>query len=164
MSSTPYFTSRQRSSYTRPSPSVQAAAHGNKNELLRALVGLGTRMTQLETRVGGGSIDLASNSPVSTPPPAARFNVTSQPGTFFIQITNPEFQQNPGNLPHTPIQHKIEFSSTQNFATSDTLPVGAQTYYEISKYGTGVRKWIRSSSSYDGKTFNSPQVFGPLTA
>ena len=39
MSSTPYFTSRQRSSYTRPSPSVQAAAHGNKNELLRALVG-----------------------------------------------------------------------------------------------------------------------------
>jgi hypothetical protein len=164
MSSTPYFTSRQRSSYTRPSPSVQAAAHGNKNELLRALVGLGARMTQLETRVGGGSIDLASNSPVSTPPPAAEFNVSSQPGVFIIQATNPQFKQNPGNLPHTPIQHKFRFSSTQNFSTSDTLPIGPQTYYEVSKYGTGVRKWIEASSSYDGKTFNSPQIFGPLTA
>lgn len=164
MSSTPYFTSRQRTSYTRPNPSYQAASHGNPNELLRALTGLGTRLTALETRAGGGSINLKSNSPVSTPPPAAQFNVSSQPGVFFIQITNPEFRQNPGNLPHTPIQHKIEFSSTQNFATSETLPVGAQTYYEVSKYGTGARKWIRTSSSYDGKNFNEQQIFGPLTS
>ncbi len=164
MSSTPYFASRQRTSYTRPNPSFEAAARGNKNELLRALISLSTRTSQLETRAGGGSINLKSNSPVSTPPPAAQFNVSSQPGTFYIQITNPQFRQNPGNLPHTPIQHKIDISSTQNFANYDTLPIGGQTYYEISKYGTGVRKWIRSSSSYDGKTFNSPQVFGPLTA
>lgn len=164
MSSTPYFTSRQRTSYTRPNPSHQAASRGNKNELLRAFISLSTRTSQLETRVGGGSINLKTNSPVSTPPPAAQFAVTSQPGKFFIQITNPQFKQNPGNLPHTPIQHKIEFSSTQNFAVSEAFPIGAQTYYEISKYGTGVRKWIKTSSSYDGKTFNSPQIFGPLTA
>jgi hypothetical protein len=164
MSSTPYFTSRQRSSYTRPNPSFQAASRGNKNELLRALIGLSTRTSQLETRVGGGSINLKTNSPVSTPPSAAQFAVSSQPGTFFIQITNPEFKLNPGNLPQTPVKHKIEFSSTQNFAVSDELPVGVQTYYEVTKYGAGVRKWIRTSSSYDGKTFNSPQVFGPLSA
>jgi len=164
MSSTPYFTSRQRTSYTRPNPSYQAASHGNSNELLRALTGLGTRMTQIETRVGGGSTNLKSNSPVSTPPPAAQFEVTSKPGAFYIQITNPQFKQNPGNLPHTPIQHKLEFSSTQNFATSDTLPVGQQTYYEISEYGAGARKWIRASSSFDGKNFNQQQTFGPYVS
>jgi hypothetical protein len=164
MSSTSYFTSRQRVSYTRPDPSYQAASRGNKNELLRALRGLGDRLSQVETRQGGKSISLKSSSPVSTPPPAAQFSVSSQPGVFYVQITNPEFKANPGNLPHTPIQHKIEFSSTQNFATSDTLPVGGQTYYEVTKYGTGARKWIRTSSSYDGKNFNAQQIFGPYAS
>jgi hypothetical protein len=164
MSATPYFTSRQRVSYTRPDPSYQAASHGNKNELLRALRGLGNRLSQVETRVGGSSINLMSASPVSAPPPSAQFSVSSQPGVFFVQITNPQFKANPGNLPHTPIQHKIQFSSTQDFAVPDTLPIGAQTYYEVSKYGTGARKWIKATSSYDGKTFNSEQIFGPLTS
>jgi hypothetical protein len=163
MSSTPYFTSRQRVSFTRPNPSYQAAANGNKNELLRAFRGLGDRVSQVETRLGGASISLKSSSPVSAPPPSAGFSVSTQPGIFVVQITNPEFKQNPGNLPHTPIQHKLEFSSTQDFATPEPLPIGAQTYYEVSKYGTGARKWVRASSSYDGKTFNQSQIFGPLT-
>lgn len=164
MSSTSYFTSRQRVSYTRPNPSFQAASHGNKNELLRALIGLSNRVKQLETRSGGASIDLKTSSPVSTPPPAAQFHVSAQAGVFIVQITNPEFKQNPENLPHTPISHKIEFSSTQDFAVPDKLPVGGQTYYEVTKYGTGARKWIRTSSSYDGKNFNQQQIFGPFTS
>lgn len=163
MSSTPYFTSRQRTTYTRPAIHARSAARGNTNELFRSLSTLDHRVADLESRSGTGSISLKSSSPVSSPPPAATFNVATQPGTFIIQIANPEFTGK-GNLPRTPIQHKIEFSSTQNFAVPDTLPVGQQTYYEVSKYGTGQRKWIRTSSSYDGANFNQQQVLGPFTS
>ena len=163
MSSTPYFSSRQRSTFTLPSPNYQAAARGNQNELLRALKGVGTRLTAIETRVGGGSINLKTNSPVSTPPPPAQFGVTAGSGVFRVQITNPQFTGK-GNLPHTPIQHRITFSSTSDFRSSDTYPIGNQTYYEISKYPTGSRKWLKIDSSYDGHQFNQAQILGPYQA
>jgi hypothetical protein len=160
MSSTPYFTSRQRVSYTRPNPSYQAASHGNPNELLRALRSLGNRMSQVETRVGGGTISLKNSSPVSSPPPLATAAASTRPGVFIVQLTNPEFTGK-GNQPHTPIQHRLRFSSTADFAVPDTLPIGQQTYYEVSKYGAGQRKWIALDSSFDGINFNQSQVLGP---
>jgi len=163
MSSTPYFTSRQRVSYTRPNPSYQAASHGNSNELLRALRSLGNRMSQVETRVGGGTISLKASSPVSSPPPAATVAASTKPGVFIVQITNPEFAGK-GNQPHTPIQHRLRFSSTSDFAVPDTLPIGQQTYYEVSKYGAGQRKWVSLDSSFDGINFNQSQVLGPFTS
>jgi hypothetical protein len=162
MSSTPYFTSRQRTTFTRPALNARSAAN-NPNELYRFLTTTASRVSDLENRAGTGSISLKSSSPVSTPPPAASFGVTTQPGTFIIQITNPEFLGK-GNQPHTPIQHKLEFSSTSDFATSDTLPIGQQTYYEVSKYGTGQRKWVKASSSFDGINFNQSQILGPFTS
>ena len=163
MSSTPYFTSRQRVSFTRPNPSYQAAAHGNPNELLRAFRSLGARLSQVETRVGGGTISLKSSSPVSSPPPAATVAASTKPGVFIVQITNPEFAGK-GNQPHTPIQHRLRFSSTAYFAVPDTLPIGQQTYYEVSKYGTGQRKWVSLDSSFDGINFNQSQVLGPFVS
>ena len=164
MSSTPYFTSRQRSTFTRPALNARSAAH-NRNELFRFLTTTASRISDLENRAGTGSISLkpSSPSPVSSPPPAASFAVSTQPGTFIVQITNPEFTGK-GNQPHTPIQHRILFSSTPNFAVPDALPIGQQTYYEVSKYGAGQRKWIQASSSYDGQTFNQPQILGPFTS
>jgi hypothetical protein len=163
MSSTPYFTSRQRVSFTRPNPSYQAAAHGNPNELLRAFRSLGARLSQVETRVGGGTISLKSSSPVSSPPPAATVAASTKPGVFIVQITNPEFAGK-GNQPHTPIQHRLRFSSTADFAVPDTLPIGQQTYYEVSKYGAGQRKWVSLDSSFDGINFNQSQVLGPFVS
>lgn len=162
MSSTPYFTSRQRTTFTRPALNARSAAN-NKNELFRFLATTASRVSDLENRAGTGSISLKSSSPVSTPPPAAGFGVSTQPGVFIVQITNPEFSGK-GNLSRTPIQHRLEFSSTSDFATSDMLPIGQQTYYEVSKYGTGQRKWVKASSSFDGINFNQNQILGPFTS
>ena len=163
MSSTPYFTSRQRVSFTRPNPSYQAASHGTPPELPRAFRSLGARLSQVEPRVGGGTLSLKASSPVSSPPPAATVAASTQPGVFILQITNPEFTGK-GNQPHTPIQHRLRFSSTADFAVPDTLPIGQQTYYEVSKYGAGQRKWVSLDSSFDGINFNQSQVVGPLTS
>jgi hypothetical protein len=163
MSSTPYFSSRQRTTFTRPALNARSAAH-NPNELYRFLATTAARVSDLEDRAGTGSISLKSSSPVSSPPPAASVAVTTQPSTFILQITNPEFRGKGGNQPHTPIQHRIQFSSTQNFAVSDTLPIGQQTYYEISKYGGGQRKWIALDSSFDGATWNQKQILGPYVS
>lgn len=162
MSSAPYFTSRNRTTYTRPAIHARAAGQGNKNELFRSLHTLNFRVGDLEQRAGTGSISLKSSSPVSSPPPAALFKVNTQPGVIIVQIHNPEFTGK-GNKPRTPIQHKIEFSSTADFREVDPLPVGQQTYYEISKYGVGQRKWMASSSSTDGIHFNPRVVSGPFT-
>jgi hypothetical protein len=165
MSSIPYFTSRQRVTYTRPAIHSRSAAHGNRNELFRSLRTLNERMGDLEQRTGTGSISLKTSSPVSTPPQAAATTLSTSPGVFRIQIKNPEFLiRKQSNQPHTPIQHKIEFSSTPHFAKSDVLPIGSQTYYEVSRYGAGQRKYVRISSSFDGHNFNQPKVLGPLTA
>lgn len=162
MSSTPYFTSRQRTTFTRPALNARSAAN-NKNELYRFLATTAARVSDLENRAGTGSISLKSSSPVSSPPPAAGFAVSTQPGVFIVQITNPEFSGK-GNQAHTPIQHRIQFSSTSDFAVPDTLPIGQQTYYEVSKYGTGQRKWLAVSSSFDGATFNQKQILGPYSS
>lgn len=165
MSNTPYFTSRQRTTFTYAAIHATSASHGNKNALRRSLNHLDSRLAQVETRVGGGSINLATSSPTSTPPPAAAAQLTASGGKFILQITNPQFKKvKPGNLPHVPIQHRIEFSSTPDFGVSDQLPIGGQTYYEVSKYGAGQRKWVRLSSSFDGHNFNQHQVLGPLVA
>lgn len=161
MSSTPYFTSRQRSNYTRPGPHTQAAANGNKNELRRSLLTLGARIGQLETRAGGSSINLKSSSPVSTPPPQAGVVASAGSGVFRIQITNPQFKvQNKGNLPNTPIVHRIRFSPTADFASPTELPITNQTIVETSQFGSS-RKWIEVSNSYDGINFNPPVRSGP---
>ena len=91
MSSTTYFTSRQRTTFTRPALSARAAVH-NPNQLFRALTTLGSRVSDLENRAGTGSISLKSSSasPISSPPPAASFAVSTQPGVFIVQIKNPE--------------------------------------------------------------------------
>lgn len=164
MSSTPYFSSRQRSNYTPPNPNYQAAAHGNANELLRGLKVLSNRVGQLETRNGGGSISLDTSSPVSTPPPLAAVAAAASNGAFRIQITNPQFRlSGKGNRSNTPVLHKIEFSSTQDFSNSEQLPITAQTYVEVSKFPAS-RKWVRVSSSFDGHNFNQHQVMGPLNS
>ena len=162
MSSTPYFSSRKRSNYTRPNPNYQAAAHGNANELLRGLSTLSTRVGQLESRNGGGSISLSTSSPVSTPPPPAAIAASASNGAFRVLITNPQFRvTNKGNKANTPLLHKIEFSSTQDFSSSEALPITNQTYVEVTKFPKA-RKWIRVSSSEDGQHFNTPQVIGAL--
>jgi hypothetical protein len=163
MASTSYFTSRKRVTFTRPGLSARSAA-SNPNELYRFLATTAARVSDLENRAGTGSTSLKSSSPVSTPPPAASFAVTTLPtGAFAIRITNPEFRGKGGNQSHTPIQHKIQFSSTPDFAVVDTLPIGQQTYYEVTKYGNGQRKWLALSSSFDGATFNQKQILGPYT-
>lgn len=162
MSSAPYFTSRKRTTFTRPAIHARAAGLGNKNELFRSLHTLNDRVADLEGRAGTGSISLKSSSPVSAPPPAARFNVSTKPGVFIVEVHNPEFIGK-GNLPRTPIQHRIEFSATADFRNPDTLPIGQQTYYEVSKYSSGQRKWLATSSSHDGTHFNQRQISGPFT-
>lgn len=159
MSSTPYFSSRKV--YTRPPVNFQAAAGGNKQELQRALETLTQRVGSLETRSGGGSISLSSSQPISTPPSAAKVAVNASNGVFRVQITNPQYLLgNKTNTPNTPVLHRIEFSSTADFAQSEALPVSSQTYVENSQYGVS-RKFIRVSSSFDGHTFGKPVISGP---
>lgn len=162
MSSAPYFTSRQRSGFTYPAIHSTAAAHGNKAELRRALHLLDARVGQLEIRSGGNTIDLKTNSPIASPPPSAQVAASAGSGVFRVQITNPQFKTaNKGNLPNTPILHKIEFSSSQDFSSPTALPITGQTYVEVSQFGSA-RKWVRVSSSYDGKNFNQPSISGPF--
>ena len=81
-----------------------------------------------------------------------------------MQITNPQFRtSNKGNLPNTPIQHKIEFSPTQDFSSPTQLPITNQTYLEVSQFGKS-RQWIRVSSSYDGTNFNQKTILGPYSS
>lgn len=162
MSSTPYFTSRQRSTYTRPNIHAQSASRGNQFELRRSLVTLNARMGQVETRVGGASISLKTSTPVSSAPPSAQLNASASTGVFRLQITNPQFKvSNKGNLPNTPMWHKVQFSATQDFSSPTTLPPTQQTQIETSQFGPGARMWVGLSSSFDGINYNTQQVSGP---
>lgn len=162
MSSTPYFTSRQRTGFTYPAIHSSAAAHGNKSELRRALHTLDARVGQLEIRNGGATINLKTSSPIQTPPPQAEVAASASNGVFRLQITNPQFKAaNKGNTPNTPIVHKVEFSSTADFSSPTQLPPTNQTYLEVSQFGSA-RKWVKVSSSFDGKNYNNPIITGPL--
>ena len=162
MSSTPYFSSRKI--YTRPPVNYQAAAGGNKQELQRALETLTQRVGSLETRSGGGSINLSSSQPVSTPPAAAKVAVNASNGVFRVQITNPQYAVNAKqNLSNTPILHKVEFSSTPDFAVSSALPISSQTYFENSQFASS-RKYVGVSHSYDGHNFSKRVILGPFVS
>lgn len=151
--------------YTRPFPNAQAAARGNSNELRRALLLINTRLGSLETRAGGGSISLKDSSPVSAAPPLAQVAASVNEGQFVLEITNPQYKNvKRGNFPNTPLLHRVRFSSSSDFRNATTLPISGQTYWQVNKFGSGARKWIRVDSTKDGKTFNQHQTFGPLTA
>lgn len=152
--------------YTRPKPHTHAAARGNKWELQRTLEITDQRISDLENRNGGATINLLKSSPVSTPPSQARLSVMAVPGSgrFVVRIQNPQFKtRNRSNSPNVPIYHQLEFADNPGFQNSTKLPLGVQTYYEVGQFGSS-SKHIRLSSSFDQQNFNLPVAKGPFTS
>lgn len=142
-------------SFTRPKPSLEAAARGNVQDRLALDRHFDERIADLEKKSGGNSFNLTTAKPVATPPQPAQIQVQTVPGRFIVQLDTPT------NKANAPLQHIIETSDSPSFSKVDTIAVGAgQKYIEISKYGAGVSKYIRVRTSADGTTFSAPRSAG----
>ena len=147
--------------YKTPQPLVTAFSDPGQQNVVRRI---GERLDGIESAINLQSLSSGRKSPA---PPQAALNVTSNPnvpGVFAVRITNPEFLGTNRNPVAAPIRHLLQASPNASFNSNVTkFPVSHQTYFPISELGKGTFHF-ELTSTFDGKTFNSPVRSGPVTA
>jgi hypothetical protein len=139
------------------------------------------RLDLIETRIGGlprGHIDGATDAAqaVATPSPAD-LNVVGIDGKFIAFVTNPQVIQAQSvkiararfqhgmNLVSTALLHNLQSATDLNFDQSSGLKdYGTSSQLMWTDQDPNATRFFRLRSSYDGKTWNSWQVYSsPLT-
>lgn len=154
------------------SEAARAVAPGQVSQpLLSHLKKMQQRVDNLETKVGGGSVDFNKRAPVAPIAPRAKFFVQPVSGTFTVAITNPQdvtsrgtAKNNVQNPARTPILHRIAFSLTPEFdADGDVRYYGpsTQTHFPVVDIGVSNR-YVRLQSSFDGENWNQASTQGPF--
>jgi len=146
----------------RPQTSLDFFTNQDQQAVIREIR---DRLNDLEKVTGSGSFSPKGRRAPLPPRPqlSVSTDVITAPGHFLVEITNPEYSGvNPQNRAVTPIIHKLETSTSQDFSSDvKTYPPGVQTHYTITEFGSSLR-YFRVSSSFDGKNFTQPVPLGPF--
>lgn len=154
--------SRAIAGYARPLPSFEGASRGN-DPLQRLAMdrNFHLRLRALETKTNSGIFSSDQQAPVTQPPSRSSLAVASGGlNLLTVAITNPETLNPKTNPSRSPVIHQVEFSADPKFATGvSPLPPSNQNHYVLPTGGKSI--YVRLSSSFDGVTFNTPQISGP---
>jgi len=132
---------------------IESAVKGDREDLRRLLLAFNDQH-ELHNQVTGtnwlnptSSVQKAG----STPPPPATATAAGANGVISLQIANPT------QAAKATIYHEVSYSPTKNFSQGVvTLPVSANNTVSIP--APGQAPFVRIRSSYDGSTWNTPQL------
>jgi len=145
-------------------PSVESFARADREAMRRFYRNFLQRMQTLEQIVGKVGFDTQTSTPINPAPALARVALSAHPNqNMVLEITNPQFLSSStpgkikGNVPRTPLTHKIQYSFDPQFKNGIVSPPpGTQTHYTIPTDGR--RVYVKVQSSPDGVNYNTPQL------
>lgn len=142
------------------------AAAGSNQPLRETLQAIDMKLSQHDAALGLGPIQKvdAGTNKASAPPSQSTLTAVGANGQITVSIQLPQQTTGaPQNTSKAVIYQEISTSTVANFTTVlKTYPLTTNASMNIPAPGQTL--WIRLRSTTDQKTFNAPQVVGPIAA